>query len=42
MKVNRYEQIALIAALEKESAGLLESVFVTVADRYQPCGMFEI
>ena len=25
-----------------ESAGLLESMFVTVADRFEPCGIFEI
>lgn len=40
---NNTPELALVTVQSVlESAGLLESVFVTVADRFQPCGMFEI
>ena len=40
---NNTPELALVTVQSVlESAGLLESMFVTVADRFQPCGLFEI
>ena len=36
------EALAAFSQSVLESAGLLESVFVTVADRFCPCGLFEL
>ena len=40
---NNTPELALITVQSVlEEAGLLESMFVTVADRFQPCGLFEL
>jgi phosphoribosyl 1,2-cyclic phosphodiesterase len=40
---NNTPELALVTVQSVlESAGLLESMFVTVADRFQPCGLFEL
>ncbi len=40
---NNTPELALVTVRSVlESAGLLESMFVTVADRFQPCGLFEL
>jgi phosphoribosyl 1,2-cyclic phosphodiesterase len=40
---NNTPELALVTVQSVlESAGLLENMFVTVADRFQPCGLFEI
>lgn len=40
---NNTPELALVTVRSVlESAGLLESMFVTVADRFEPCGIFEI
>jgi len=40
---NNTPELALVTVQTVlESAGLLDNMFVTVADRYQPCGVFEL
>ncbi len=40
---NNTPELALVTVQALlEEAGLLESMFVTVADRFQPCGLFEL
>jgi phosphoribosyl 1,2-cyclic phosphodiesterase len=40
---NNTPELALVTVQAVlESAGLLESMFVTVADRCKPCGVFEL
>ena len=40
---NNTPELALVTVQSLlEQAGLLDSMFVTVADRFQPCGLFEI
>ncbi|HRX57942.1 MAG TPA: MBL fold metallo-hydrolase [Eubacteriales bacterium] len=40
---NNTPELALVTVQSVlENAGLLESMFVTVADRFEPCGVFEI
>ncbi len=40
---NNTPELALVTVQSMlEQAGLLDSMFVTVADRFQPCGLFEI
>ena len=40
---NNTPELALVTVQSMlEEAGLLDSMFVTVADRFQPCGLFEL
>ncbi len=40
---NNTPELALVTVQSMlEEAGILESMFVTVADRFQPCGLFEL